>query len=265
MTNRGLVVSVTVVMGVAAAAVGCTSAAQSPAPAPTQEVVVANGVRLHAADWGGRGPWLVFLPPGGESVDEHFRSLAPLFTDRFRVVGLTRRGQGRSDKPAGPYDTDTLVRDVVAFLDWKGIRQAHLIGHSTAGAEMTRFAVQYPSRVSALVYLDAAVDYKAHAALAADAGLEPSPDPVVAAIQRGAAERAPEYSRVMAPGLNVAVVFDGAIPSSPDDPAPYKRYLKLAEERDIVGQQIRTFQRDMRRGEVPLAQQRGARPVSVPV
>lgn len=160
--------------------------AQAPTDsAPKQAFATINGVRLHYADWGGAGPWLVFLTPGGGSLDEQFGSVAPQFVDRFRVVGLTRRGQPPSAVPAGPYDTDTLVRDLLGFLDLLGAQRAHLAGHSIAGAEMTRLAATHPTRVAKLVYLDAAVDYKASAAIAREAGLAQHSDPAIAAIQRG--------------------------------------------------------------------------------
>jgi pimeloyl-ACP methyl ester carboxylesterase len=218
--------------------------------APAEAFATINGVRLHYADWGGAGPWLVFLTPGGGSLDEQFGSLAPQFVDRFRVVGVTRRGQPPSAVPAGPYDTDTLVRDLLGFLDLLGAQRAHLAGHSIAGAEMTRLAATHPTRVATLVYLDAAVDYKAPAAIAREAGLAPHPDPAIAAIQRGAAVRSPEYRRVRAPALNIAVVFDGPIPARPDDPEDYKRFLRLSEERGVVEANIRQFERGMRQGRV---------------
>lgn len=225
------------------------ASAQAPASrAPTQAFATINDVRLHYTDWGGTGPWLVFLTPGGGSLDEQFGNLAPQFVDRFRVVGLTRRGQPPSAIPAGPYDTDTLVRDVEGFLDLLGAQRAHFAGHSIAGAEMTRLAATHPARVSSLVYLDAAVDYKASAALAREAGLAPHPDHAIAAIQSGAGARSPEYGRVRAPALNIAVVFDGPIPSRPDDPEDYKRFLRLSEERGVVEANIRQFERGMRQG-----------------
>jgi pimeloyl-ACP methyl ester carboxylesterase len=224
---------------------------QAPAgSAPAQAFVTLDGVRLHYADWGGTGPWLVFLTPGGGSLDEQFGTLAPQFVDRFRVVGLTRRGQPPSDVPTGPYDTDTLVRDLIGFFDVLGARRVLLAGHSIAGAEMTRLAATHPARVDALVYLDAAIDYQASAALAREAGLEPHPDPAIAAIQRGAAVRRPEYGRVRAPALNIAVVFDGPIPARPEDPDSYKRFLRLAEARGVVEANIRQFERGVRRGQV---------------
>ena len=223
--------------------------AQSRDVRPQSHFVVVNGVRLHSVDWGGTGECLLFLTPLGGDLLEQFGSLAPQFTDRFRVLGLTRRGQGPSEKPAGDYDIDTLVRDIVGFLDAMGISQAHLAGHSFAGAEMTRLAVTQPSRVSTIVYLDAAVDYKLHAELMAEAGWGPPEDPALAAIFRGAALHHPEYAGVKARALNIKVVFDGPIPVRPEDDEAYKKYVLLAQRRDIVGVQLRQFQRGLARGE----------------
>ncbi len=119
------------------------------------DFVVANGVRLHYLDWGGRGETLLLLTGMGNSA-HIFDDLAPKFTARFRVLALTRRGHGQSDKPQTGYDIDTLVEDIAQFLSALKIERAHLAGHSLAGDEMTRFAGRYPERVGKLVYLDAA-------------------------------------------------------------------------------------------------------------
>ncbi len=120
--------------------------------------VTVNGVRLHYLDWGGQGEPLLFLH--GMFGSAHvFDSLAPLFTDRFRVLGLTRRGHGQSDKPDTGYDTATLVEDIKQFLDVMKIKRVNLVGHSMAGTELTRFASLYPNRVGKLVYLDSGYDY----------------------------------------------------------------------------------------------------------
>jgi pimeloyl-ACP methyl ester carboxylesterase len=218
--------------------------------APKSGFAVVNGVLLHYVDWGGQGESLLFLTPNGGEPVEQFGSVAPQFTDRFRVMGLTRRGQGQSEKPANGYDIDTLVADIVGFLDAMGVNRAHLAGHSVAGAELTRLAGTHPTRVAKLVYLDAAVDYKLQAELAAEAGLAPPDDHALAAILHGAGLRHPEYEKVKAPALNIKVVFDGPIPFRPEDDEAYKRFLKLAEERDVIGTQIKQFERGMARGEV---------------
>jgi pimeloyl-ACP methyl ester carboxylesterase len=117
-----------------------------------------NGVRLHYLDWGGEGEPLLFLAGLGHT-GHIYDDLAPRFTDRFRVLALTRRGHGESDQPAAGYDLDTLVEDIRQFLDQRGIRQAHLVGHSFAGTELTRFARLHPERIGKLIYLDGAYDY----------------------------------------------------------------------------------------------------------
>jgi pimeloyl-ACP methyl ester carboxylesterase len=57
-----------------------------------------NGVNLHYLDWGGEGDALIFLTGMGCSA-HLFDQIAPRFTDKFRVLALTRRGQGESDIP----------------------------------------------------------------------------------------------------------------------------------------------------------------------
>jgi pimeloyl-ACP methyl ester carboxylesterase len=208
-----------------------------------------NGVRLHYLDWGGEGETLLFLTPLGGDLREQFGTLAPQFTDDFRVLGLTRRGQPPSETPAAEYDIETLVGDIIGFLDAVGVRRAHLAGHSVAGAEMTRLAGTERSRVSKLVYLDAIGDYKVSAELAAEAGLEPPPDPARKAILEAVAARHPEYDKVQAPALAITVIFDGPIPVHPDDDDAYKRFVKLAGDRDVVGTQMKQFQNGVVRGE----------------
>jgi non-heme chloroperoxidase len=117
----------------------------------------ANGIRLHYLDWGGKGETMLFLHGLGDTP-HIFDDLAPKFTNQFRVLALTRRGHGQSEKPETGYDTGTLVEDVRQFLDALTIKRVILVGHSLAGDELTRFAGVHPDRVIKLVYLDAAAD-----------------------------------------------------------------------------------------------------------
>jgi len=116
-----------------------------------------NGVKLHYLDWGGKGDSLLFLHGLGDSA-HIFDDIAPQFTDHFRVLALTRRGHGLSDKPETVYEASTLVEDIRQFLDALKIKRVSLVGHSMADKEMTLFAGLYPQRVKRLVYLDAAYD-----------------------------------------------------------------------------------------------------------
>jgi non-heme chloroperoxidase len=116
-------------------------------------------VQLEVIDWGGRGPALLLLAGLGES-GHIYNDLAPGLTDGFRVVALTRRGHGASSRAdSSTCVLDTLVADIAAVMDSLQLKRASLIGHSIAGAEITRFAARWPDRTDKLVYLDASHDF----------------------------------------------------------------------------------------------------------
>src|SRR5260221_381301 len=116
--------------------------------------VTVNNVKLHYLDWGGKGETMLFLHGMGDTA-HIFDDLAPKFTNHFRVLGLTRRGHGSSEKPGRGYGPGTLVEDIRQFLDALEIERLILVGHSMAGGELTLFAGTHPDRVIKLVYLDA--------------------------------------------------------------------------------------------------------------
>jgi len=116
--------------------------------------VQANGLRFHVLDWGGTGENLV-LVGGSDGSPHQFDDLAARLTDRFRVIVPARRGHGQSEVLAEPFDVDVLAEDLRQVLDALGVERASVLGHSFAGAEITRFAALYPERAQRLVYLDA--------------------------------------------------------------------------------------------------------------
>jgi len=120
---------------------------------PTSDFVRVNGIRLHYLDWGGSGPTLIFLTGMGSSA-YIFSRIAPRFTDRFRVLALTRRGHGESDYPDTGYDADTLIEDIRLFMD-----ALHI--------ETAAFAGTYPNKVEKLIYLDALDDRRAESEIIA--------------------------------------------------------------------------------------------------
>lgn len=195
------------------AAFGTTDAQVRPATAPAMppdSFITVNGVRLQYLDWGGTGEALLFLTSlGGTAAD--FQPLATHFTDSFHVFGLTRRGQGKSEKPVTGYDTATLTQDIVAFLDAKSISRVTLVGYSLAGDELTELAGTHPQRVAKLVYLDAAYDLAENAELGRRAHLDlPAPvadKPTLELIARSNEYR-PDYSRIQAPALGFFVTYD---------------------------------------------------------
>jgi pimeloyl-ACP methyl ester carboxylesterase len=211
------------------------------ASSPIDQFIRANGIMLQYVDWGGKGDVVLLLPGLGDDV-HRFDAFAPRFSDRFHVVGFSRRGQGASDKPPAGYDTDTLVEDIRGVLDALNIARVDLIGHSIAGMEMTRFAVKYPSRLRHLVYLDAAYDMGAAYDVAVNAKLiEPSskaPDTPLEHIQAEANRTRLDLRGIRAPALAYFVILAG-------DPR-WREPFELGYK----SEQIRIFKRDVRRGRV---------------
>jgi pimeloyl-ACP methyl ester carboxylesterase len=220
----------------------------SPTQVGLDTFAVVQGIRLHYVDWGGTGPVLLFLTGGGDSAHA-FDALAPQFTDRFRVLGLTRRGQKPSDRPASGYDTPTLAADIAAFLDVLHLDRVALVGFSIAGDEETLFAGRYPTRASALIYLDAAYDRQSNWELN-----ERSPfprttptDPVAAALISGARQSRPDYSRVKSRALGIFAI-PGAlpVPATLDGPGRERANAFWAEFQAWIRGQMDQFQRGVR-------------------
>ena len=82
-------------------------------------------------------------PTGGDSV-EQFGSLAPQFTDQFRVLGLTRRGQGRSEKPM---ETTANWFSVVGFSPTMGRTRSTSEDSRSRGQDDRAFEEPYWSEV----------------------------------------------------------------------------------------------------------------------
>ena len=159
-----------------AAIVACARGhVQNPVRVPGGPLIrIAPDVALEIVDWGGHGQPLVFLAGLGNTAHV-FDTFAPHFTDRFHVIGITRRGFGASAAVAPPNDLDTLVADLAATLDSLNLRQVILVGHSIAGEEMTRFADLHGDRCAGLIYLDAAYDRSGIDTLASRQPAAPSP------------------------------------------------------------------------------------------
>ncbi len=128
---------------------------KDPSPHAATLVTVDDEVQLEVLDWGGSGPAIVLLAGLGDTAHV-FDDLAPILTTRYRVVGLTRRGHGRSTAPASGYAFVRLAEDVVRAIDAVGVKKPVIIGHSLAGEELHVLGARYSAQIAGLVYLDAA-------------------------------------------------------------------------------------------------------------
>lgn len=81
-----------------------------------EDIKVAPNVNLHITD---AGDWIpIVLIHGWPLSDEMFEyQYNDLVANNFRVVGITLRGFGKSDKPYGPYDYSLHAADIKRVLD----------------------------------------------------------------------------------------------------------------------------------------------------
>jgi hypothetical protein len=113
------------------------------APHQVRMVEVEPGVTLEVLDWGGSGEAMVMLTGLGNNAHV-FDQFADQFTERFRVIAITRRGFGASSKPEAGYDLATRALDDIKVLDALSLDQAIFVGHSIAGDELSRLGVGVP-------------------------------------------------------------------------------------------------------------------------
>jgi pimeloyl-ACP methyl ester carboxylesterase len=121
-----------------------------------------RAVRLSFAESGPRDALPIILLHGYS--DSHL-SMAPLIAalgpDR-RMIAITQRGHGDSDKPVGDYDVDHFASDIAKFMDRERIPCALIVGHSMGSIVGQRFAALYPDRTAGLVLMSAFDDMAAN-------------------------------------------------------------------------------------------------------
>jgi pimeloyl-ACP methyl ester carboxylesterase len=121
-------------------------------------VAVEKDVRLEVLDWGGVGQPIVLLAGLGDGAHT-FDIFAPKLTSDYHVYAITRRGFGNSSPASSGFGADSLADDVLAVIDSLHLVRPVLVGHSIAGEELSSIGSRRPTRVSGLVYLDAAYSY----------------------------------------------------------------------------------------------------------
>ena len=78
----------------------------------------------------------------------------------YRCIALDRRGHGRSDRPSGGYDMDTVSDDLAALMEHLDLRDAVLVGHSMGGCEVAHYLSRHgEGRVSKAAFVSATLPF----------------------------------------------------------------------------------------------------------
>ncbi len=110
-------------------------------------LIRANGLDVHY-EVEGAGPPVVMLHGATSTSAEDWSAQRPLFRKVFKLYLVDARGHGgtRWDVRDG-FDRDTLVDDLLAFVDELGLSTFHLVGFSMGAMTALTFATRHPERL----------------------------------------------------------------------------------------------------------------------
>jgi len=109
-----------------------------PAKVRAEYIEVEPNVRLHVTDMGEGRPIVLIhgWPLSDEMYEYQYRDL---INKGFRVISITLRGFGKSDKPFGAYNYDVFALDIKMVISKLDITDAVLGGFSMGGSVAIRF------------------------------------------------------------------------------------------------------------------------------
>lgn len=116
---------------------------RKPASLGREEYIeVEKNVKLHVIDLGEGQPIVLIhgWPLNNEMYEYQYQYL---LEKGFRVIGISLRGFGKSDRPYGKYDFDTFSDDIKVVLEKLKIEDATLGGFSLGSAVTLHFVTKY--------------------------------------------------------------------------------------------------------------------------
>ncbi len=115
-------------------------------------VTARDGAKIEYAIYGDLSAEpLVMLPCNGNDMHNFDDTLLPEMAEYFKVITVSPRGTGQSERGEGKLTFDVESDDLLCMLDELGIGKTHLFGFSDGGNLAIVFAVNYPDRVLSLV------------------------------------------------------------------------------------------------------------------
>ncbi|WP_347978185.1 alpha/beta hydrolase [Microbacterium sp. ProA8] len=105
-------------------------------------ITTADGTQIYYTDQGSGQP--VILSHGWPLSSDAWQVELKLLADHgYRAIAHDRRGHGRSSQPWQGNDMDTYARDLAELVEQLDLHDIVLIGHSTGGGEVVRYAAQH--------------------------------------------------------------------------------------------------------------------------
>ena len=127
---------------------------------PSRDGYVARDrVKVHYEVFGAGEPTVMLLPTWSIIHSRHWKLQVPDLARRHRVITFDGRGNGLSDRPAGPeaYRTAEFTADALAVMDATGTERAVLAGLSLGATWALELGALHPERVAGIIFIGPAV------------------------------------------------------------------------------------------------------------
>jgi len=118
-------------------------------------ITTKDDAQIFYKDWG-HGQPIVFHHGWPLSSDDWDTQMLFFLQNGYRVIGIDRRGHGRSSQVWDGHDMDHYAADAADVVDHLDLRNAVHIGHSTGGGEVARYVARHgKGRVAKAVLMSA--------------------------------------------------------------------------------------------------------------
>ncbi|KQO96964.1 alpha/beta fold hydrolase [Leifsonia sp. Leaf264] len=105
-------------------------------------ITTSDGTEIYYTDQGAGQP--VVLSHGWPLSSDAWAVEVKLLADNgYRAIAHDRRGHGKSSQPWQGNDMDTYAADLAALIEALDLHDVIVIGHSTGGGEVVRYAAQH--------------------------------------------------------------------------------------------------------------------------
>ncbi|WP_028642821.1 alpha/beta fold hydrolase [Nocardioides sp. URHA0020] len=105
-------------------------------------ITTADGTEIYYTEQGSGQP--VIFSHGWPLSSDAWQVELKVFADAgYRAIAHDRRGHGRSSKTYQGNDMDTYARDLAELVEALDLQDVVVVGHSTGGGEVVRYAAQH--------------------------------------------------------------------------------------------------------------------------
>jgi len=104
----------------------------------------------------GKGELLILLHGWGEHASNHFKFIAPLIKNKYKIIILDLPGFGKTSKPKKPWTVSDYSDFVLNLANKLNIRKFNLLGFSFGGRISIKLASKYSNKVNKLFLVSSA-------------------------------------------------------------------------------------------------------------